>query len=230
MKISQHLFLFAFGLVLLRLLSSCNSYQLSEDEKKLAQSMEVDEDILKEIKPYFSFPPEAFHYSLGKTLVNGKWIETDTTHAKGIAIYEKSPKSTENINLLKDRLREKGYSIFLMDNNYGYKDEPDLVGILKTTDPYEILKTIGTDGINYDLDNDSLILIIKDLNKKYQLELVGAGGDWCEFIINKEPEDYQLMAKEIYAICPDIVNQGTETVEALAEEMNRTKRLYFWWD
>ncbi|MFY8109030.1 MAG: DUF4253 domain-containing protein [Bacteroidia bacterium] len=230
MKILTYSIFFAIGLFVVRFLYSCNSFQLSEADKNLAKAMEFDEDVLKEIKPYFSNPPEAFHYSLGKALVDDKWIETDTIDAKGIAIYENPPKSSENVLLLKDRLREKGYTIFLMENNFGIEKRADLVGILKTTDKYEILKIIETNGINHDLENDSLIQIIKKLDSIYDLELIGAGGDWCEFIIHKEPSDYKKFAEEIYEICPDIVDQGTETVEALAEEMKRTKRLYFWWD
>jgi hypothetical protein len=36
------------------------------------------------------------------------------------------------------------------------------------------------------------------------------------------------LAKEAYKVCPDIVEQGANTVEALATEMKRTGRLYFW--
>jgi hypothetical protein len=230
MKILTYSIFFAIGLFIVRFLYACNSFQLSEADKNLAKSMEFDEDVLKEVKPYFSNPPEAFHYSLGKTLVDDKWIETDTINVKGIAIYENPPKSSENVLLLKDRLRAKGYSIFLMENNFGIEKQGDLVGILKTTDKFEILKIIETDGINHDLENDSLIHIIKKLDSTYDLELIGAGGDWCEFIIHKEPSNYQKFAEEIYEICPDIVDQGTGSVEALAAEMKRTKRLYFWWD
>jgi hypothetical protein len=37
-------------------------------------------------------------------------------------------------------------------------------------------------------------------------------------------------AKEVYQFCPDVVDQGTETVEALASERKRTNRVYLWWD
>ena len=93
-----------------------------------------------------------------------------------------------------------------------------------------MLKQIATDGINWDITNDSLISIIKTFDKKYSLELIGASGDWCEFIIHKEPKSWTRFAKEVYKVCPDVVDQGAGTVQALADEMQRTKRLYFWWD
>jgi hypothetical protein len=92
------------------------------------------------------------------------------------------------------------------------------------------LKQVETDGINYDITNDSLIKIVKKFDEKYSLELIGASGDWCDFYVNSEPKDWNEFAKEVYKVCPDVVDQGAGTVEALADEMKKTKRLYFWWD
>ncbi|TFF36767.1 DUF4253 domain-containing protein [Mucilaginibacter psychrotolerans] len=131
---------------------------------------------------------------------------------------------------LKDGFKKKGYTIFLLESNFNIGNKPDRVGVLKTTDKYSVLQQIGTDGINYNITNDSLITIIKRFDKQYSLELIGASGDWCEFLIHKEPKNWLTFAKEIYKVCPDVVDQGTETVEALAGEMKKTKRLYFWWD
>lgn len=89
---------------------------------------------------------------------------------------------------------------------------------------------MGTDGINHDITNDSLITLVKNFDKKYSLELIAASGDWCEFIIHNEPESWMQMANEVYKVCPDVVDQGTDTVQALADELKKTKRLYFWWD
>lgn len=127
---------------------------------------------------------------------------------------------------LKNIFREKGYSIFVLEDNFGLQNQPDVIGVLKTTDKYEILKEVKTNGANYDIDPDSLVNLIKVFDEKYSLELIGASGDWCEFIINNEPKDWLVLAKKAYKICPDIVDQGTETVEALAKEMQKTKHLY----
>ena len=39
-----------------------------------------------------------------------------------------------------------------------------------------------------------------------------------------------LLARRFYAFCPDIVEQGTETVAALARDLLESQRLYCWWD
>jgi hypothetical protein len=42
--------------------------------------------------------------------------------------------------------------------------------------------------------------------------------------------DADALARRFYAFCPDIVDQGAETVEALARELVESQRLYCWWD
>jgi len=42
--------------------------------------------------------------------------------------------------------------------------------------------------------------------------------------------DADALARRFYAFCPDVVNQGTETVDALARELRESKQLYCWWD
>lgn len=62
------------------------------------------------------------------------------------------------------------------------------------------------------------------------MEIVGAGGDWIEAEFVNQPKHMQVFAEEVYEFCPDVVDQGTDTVEALAEEMQETNLLFLWWD
>jgi hypothetical protein len=46
----------------------------------------------------------------------------------------------------------------------------------------------------------------------------------------REIGDANALARRFYAFCPDIVDQGTGSVEALAQELRRSRTLYCWWD
>jgi hypothetical protein len=210
--------------------SSSGSYILSSEERKICDTFQLDTTIIKDLRVYNQNRIEPFHYSLSKIYENGKMQEADPVFLKGIVIKEKNSKSYELVLALKDSFRRKGYTIFLLENNFDIEKQPDYVAVLKTTDQFHVLKEIRTNGVNYDIDVDSLVQIMRDFDKKYSLELIGASGDWCEFIINREPHDWNEFAKEVFKVCPDIVEQGTGSVEALADEMKKTKRLYFWWD
>lgn len=224
------------ALVGLTLIFSCKSknsskvYQLSNDERKLCDSLQIDTSIIQEIRKTNHYSIEPFHYSLSTMSQNGHETEVDPIHLKGLVLGELNAKSDHLILNLKDSFYRKGYTIFLLANNFNINEQLDKIGVLKTTDKYLILKQIETDGINYDINNDSLLTIIKKFDIKYDIELIGASGDYCEFIIHNEPHDWMALANEVYKVCPDVVDQGAGTIKALADEMKQTKRLYFWWD
>ncbi|MCW3083304.1 MAG: hypothetical protein JWP12_670 [Bacteroidetes bacterium] len=206
-------------------------YQLTGSEKKICDSMQIDSTIIRDIRAFNTNAIEPFHYSLSKSIdSNGRETEIDPIRLNGFVFNEENATSYNLIFSLKDNLRRKGYSIFLVENNFNIRNEPDHIGVLKTTDKYTVLKQVATDGINYGITNDSLIKIIHEFDNKYSLDLIGASGDWCEFIVQKEPADWNAFANEVYKACPDVVDQGTGTVEELAKELKNTKRLYFWWD
>jgi hypothetical protein len=210
--------------------TSQNSGSLNKREKQLCDSLGLDISIVNELRNNTKAGFEPFHYSLSTMYKDGIETELDPIHLKGLVFKE----SQENTELLLDKLRKdfltKGYSLFILDRNFGINNKLDVMAVLKTSDKYEVLKQIKTDGINFDIDNDSLIKIVHSFDKECGLELIGASGDWCEFTITREPCDWMKFSEMAYKYCPDIVDQGTGTVEALSAEMKRTKRLYFWWD
>ena len=203
---------------------------LNASERIICDTLHLDTTILIEIRRFNSKPIEPFHYSLGRMIKDGKEYEVDPVRLQGILLEEENSKSYRLIYDLKNTLKSKGYTIFMLEKNFNIDRKADVIGVLKTLDKYSIIKQIGTDGINYDITNDSLLTVIKQFDKKYSIDLIGASGDYCEFDIQNSPTDWKVFADEVYKVCPDVVDQGTGTIEALAEEMKRTKRLYFWWD
>ena len=205
------------------LLFGCDKNNQNTKIQNLTQNkIKFDNSIIESINKYEKTEYISFE-SYYKEIINED-LDTNKIHIDGIVFPILKSDSKKLIQNMKNDLKSKGYSIFMIDNI-----TPKLC-MLKTTDKYEILKYLGTNGINYDIDTDSLITKIKELDKKYKLELVGASFDYCEFAIHNEPANWLKFAKEMYEFCPDIVEQGTETIEALAQEMKSTKTLYLWWD
>jgi hypothetical protein len=225
------LLLFAFLIFACGSKSTTSESTLSQNDKHLCDSLKIDQSVITDLREHTDAALEPFHYSLSRQInSDGTEIELDPIHLPGLVFDAPANHTTELLDKLYDKYKSKGYSIFVVDQNFGIDDKPDVMAILKTTDKFEILKAIKTDGINYDIDNDSLVQLIGSFDHKYSLDLIGASGDWCEFKITKDPSDWMAFANEVYAVCPDVVDQGTGSVDALAEEMKRTKRLYFWWD
>ena len=223
--------------VIIALIIGCSSQPMkgksaiTDKEKHICDSLKIDTSLISLLREHTLAAVEPFHYSLSRQIFpDGTEKELDPIYLQGL-VFKESAASTEIIlDGLQSTFKDKGYLIFILDRNFGIGNKQDVMGIVKTTDKYEVLKSIKTNGLNYDIDPDSLVSIIKVFDDKYSLDLIGASGDWCEFKIKKEPMDWLALAQEAYKVCPDIVEQGTETVEALADEMKKTKRLYFWWD
>lgn len=77
------------------------------------------------------------------------------------------------------------------------------------------------------------IAALRNWHEAYGLELVGINGDRMDTRVTKPPvhrAEALSVATEIYRYCPDIVDQGTETLSALAATMVTGRWWNFWWD
>jgi hypothetical protein len=61
---------------------------------------------------------------------------------------------------------------------------------------------------------------------------VGADYNWIDanFIVLPTDQEMKSFAQEMYDFCPDIVEQGSGSIEELIEEIKETKKLALWWD
>lgn len=118
--------------------------------------------------------------------------------------------------------------VFQSEQNFGHA--PDRVAVLRSPDPFDALRTMGTDGTNYGIDTDGIITRLREWDRRYGLTLLGAGDDWVEVELGRAPPDWPAFAREVYEFCPDVVDQGTKTVDALAAEMMETRIVFLWWN
>jgi len=199
-------------------------------ERHLCDSLGIDSSIVLGIRAQTDSGIGPFPANLDNLPPKDSTVDAAKEKLHGFMFNADHKASEHIIANLYNGLHEKGYTIFTYDNNFGISGKPDLLGVLRSVNKYDILRRIQTDGINFNIDNDSLLHVIKKFDEKYSLQLVGAGGDWCEFRINNPHFDWAQLANEAYKVCPDIVDQGAGTVEKLAAEMKKTGRLYFWWD
>jgi hypothetical protein len=123
----------------------------------------------------------------------------------------------------------KGFYLFRYLQLFGVDNEPDKIGLLPTSDKYAVIAAMGTNGDNYDIGTAGVIAWMKELEADQPFVLTGIGVDYMEGNFTTPLNDAGALARRMYQFCPDIVDQGTDTVEALAAEL-RKGRLYFWWD
>lgn len=130
----------------------------------------------------------------------------------------------------REKFMQAGKTIFICEMiftgaNSGYK-----VALVATPDPYQAMEYMETNGINFDIETKDIIARYKKWDNEFGIKHLSIGFDFCECEIVNTKINYKQLADEVYEFCPDVVEQGTETVERLEEEIKRTGSVYLWWD
>lgn len=201
---------------------------LGEPEKRLIADLKFDEALMSGLRADKLSEFKRLSRSIFLLQGEGKGVKEETSAREGLEFEVGKGRGRSVASKHAARFRERGYSIFVSDDAFGRGN--DAVAVIKSADQFDIVVAMGTDGINYDIDNAAVVAKLKEWNARRPFEIVGAGMDWMEARFAGRPADMASFAEEVYRFCPDVVDQGTGTTEALAAEMERTNTLYLWWD
>jgi hypothetical protein len=153
--------------------------------------------------------------------------EFNESKAQGVVVKAGSEGAEKMALKLRPELMKKGYISYITDV---MGDDSSKMTIMKGTDPYDILVLKKTNGINYEHSNADVIAKLKEWEKRCPFVILGASMDWVQLELAEVPPDCDDFAKEVYRFCPDIVDQGTGSVEELSKEIKKSRRLFLWWD
>ena len=154
----------------------------------------------------------------------------DSVRTEGFAVSVPAVRAEQLVAQAQARFLDRGFYLFRAEQHFGIRNESDRVALFPRSDPYEIVRLMGTNGWNYDIGPDSIIAWLRALERDEPFILTGMGFDWVEGRFLSEVRDADALARRFYKFCPDIVEQGTETVEVLARELRESQRIYCWWD
>jgi hypothetical protein len=134
----------------------------------------------------------------------------------------------EIIDELHDKWYEKGFYVFLAEMD---EDETlDQVGVLKTDDMFEVVRVRQTmSGADDGITTEEIIAKLQEWDSRYPFIVTGADLSWVEVAFLEVPTDTLAFAKEVQAICPDIITI-VGSVEELANEIETTHTLFMWWE
>ena len=175
--------------------------QLTPQETALAQEVNFDQDICLLIKSHANKKLER----LQETFDYGK-----VRPGPGVSVAVNDGEEAERlINALRDELSGRGYRAF-WSKRYepDGMEETDEVAILKTDDPYAMIKLCQSDGANYDVSTEDIIDRLSEWKKRCDFEVVGASRDWVALQFSRLPADICQFAEDVYLLCPDTVGQG----------------------
>lgn len=109
-------------------------------------------------------------------------------------------------------------------------DKGNEVVVATGDDQFDILRVAQSDAVNFDMETEDLIRKLKEYDAQYGIDIFHAETDTIEFRFLKIPGDMKRFCRDLYEFCPDIVDQGVGTVEALEKEISRTNSVFLWWD
>ncbi|HEX7379167.1 MAG TPA: DUF4253 domain-containing protein [Pirellulales bacterium] len=95
---------------------------------------------------------------------------------------------------------------------------------------FDILRVAQSDAVNYDMDTECLVRKLQEYDRNYGIDIFHAETDTIEFRLRSVPADLMAFCDDLYEFCPDTVDQGVGSVEALASEIARHGSVYLWWD
>jgi hypothetical protein len=138
---------------------------------------------------------------------------------------------------VEDRLDEwraryllRGVYVVRYDDTFGYGAGRDAILLLPTRDQFEVVRAVGTNGLNYEIGNARVLRWLRDLHRTHPFVVTEAGLDYVAGRFARPVRDPGRLARRFFRFCPDIVWQGTDTVAALADELRASQTLYCWWD
>lgn len=87
---------------------------------------------------------------------------------------------------------------------------------------YSELFELETNGINVELETEDVVRKLMDWDERYGIALgeVKSDGLWVHFIkLPESDEAMDLLCKEIYRFCPDVIDQGFGCMKDMLEMM-----------
>jgi len=136
--------------------------------------------------------------------------------------------SEELISTYRSGMRVKGFLIF--KSHRGYGSLPDIVTVIRGQSSYDIIKMQETEAPNYQLDTKAIIAWLREQQNLGTFFIMGAGSDWIEARFIKPPTSMLAFARNINAFAPDVLGSEIQTVEKLAERMDKMNGFLLVWD
>lgn len=132
-----------------------------------------------------------------------EWLEFDEDAAlekgSGICSLTTEENAKQIVLQNRDRFISQGKYLFICEMAHN----GNKVGIVSnTSDPYRVMRFAGTNGINYDIETETIIAKLKEWDSRFGIRVTTIGMDLCEVQIVNKDLDYAELAQEVYEFCP----------------------------
>lgn len=120
------------------------------------------------------------------------------------------------------------------EDDFDLAGQPGWIGLVTAGVGHVVPGLLAWTGAeNAGLEPADHVAVLKRWHDLYGAELVGLGLDTIELRVPRPPAGQAAAltaAEEQYWYCPDVVDQGVQTLDALAVIQVPSRRWFFWWD
>ena len=149
-------------------------------------------------------------------------------------------RGNEEIEAIEDELRnwpeDPGDEMGLTTPNEVDSGRPKsevIIALLPVSEPAEVFARLRWGGWNDCPWPAEHVAVHRHWAERYGAEPIAITADVIECLVRRPPlerRDALRLAKEQFAYCPEIVEQGTLTLESLAAGLLDSRFWFFWWD
>lgn len=112
------------------------------------------------------------------------------------------------------------------------KQRVDLL-LVPARDGWEVPAQFNWQAVNYDLGAPEHVAILRSWHDRLGADLIGMSRDRIELHLDTPITDHvalEEICREHYLYCPDVIDQGCETMGALVADREGNRFWWFWWD
>ena len=115
----------------------------------------------------------------------------------------------------------------------GYaSDKNRYIGVVKTTDRYDLLRIMETEGVNYEVDTEDIITFLKKWEGVVPFLITACEADSVVIQVDGGNASLPAMVAEAVVLCPDLIADEVtpETLDGLLGFVRQSGEIAFWWD
>ena len=152
-------------------------------------------------------------------------------YSKARSVLVPQNRAQDILNKVRKNLSPMFIAFVGTTNNLESKNSKDFeIVVAEGKNQFDIVKVAATNAVNYEKSTDQIISKLKKWDSEYGIDIWQAETDTIQLSLKKQPKDIKKFSQEVYEFCPDIVDQGVGSVEALELEIVKSKAIYLWWD
>ncbi len=145
---------------------------------------------------------------------------------KAIKVYVSFEKTGEVQKKLNDYFKSKDYLVLLTGQYNNYKNKKNNLAIIKTKDQYDILRIQNTGKGRKNMNPEKIIEKMKAWEKQFRFEITGAQSYMIQANFISKPPDIEKFASDLTSFCPELLNDGSGSLNDIIKNMNSTNSFY----